>query len=71
VRKFVRENRILIIERMAEGSREAALLWFVFSALDALITSRLTIPWMAANTTGALGVWTFGLYVEIWGKEHR
>jgi hypothetical protein len=69
MRRFIRENKILIMERIAEGSREAALLWFVFSALDVLVTSRLTIPWLVANTTGALGVWMFGIYVEIWAKE--
>ena len=71
MKNLIRENQFLIMDRVAEGSREAALLWFVFSALNALITSRLTIPWAAANTVGAVGVWMFGMYVEIWTKEHR
>ena len=59
------------MERIAEGAREAALLWFVFSALDALISGRLTVFWASTNTFGALGVWLFGIYVEIRTKEHR
>jgi hypothetical protein len=70
VKKPAPENQLLIMDRVAEGGREAALLWFVFSALDALITSRLTIPWAAANTVGAFGVWILAIYVEIWTKEH-
>jgi hypothetical protein len=63
------EIKSLILDRIAEGAREAALLWFVFSALDALITGRLTLLWGATNTAGALGVWTIGIYIEIRAKE--
>ena len=66
-----RENETLIMDRVAEAAREAALLWFVFSALDALISGKLTAFWGVANTTGALGVWLFGIYVEIRTKERR
>ncbi len=59
------------MERIAEGAREAALLWFVFSALDALVSGRLTVIWAATNTFGAFGVWLLGIYVEIRTKEHR
>lgn len=62
------EIRHLVLERIAEGAREDALLWFVFSALDALITGRLTLLWEATNTA-ALGVWSFGIYIEIRAKE--
>jgi len=69
VKKPSEEIRNLILARIAEGAREAALLWFVFSALDALITGRLTPLWGATNTAGALGVWTLGIYIEIRAKE--
>lgn len=71
MRKLSDESQDLVMERIAEGAREAALLWFVFSALDALISGRLTVFWAATNTFGALGVWLFGIYVEIRTKEHR
>jgi hypothetical protein len=59
----------LVADRAAEGLREAALLWFVFSALDALISSRLTAPWLAANSIGSIVVWSVGMYVELVVKE--
>jgi hypothetical protein len=65
VKKVREEIRNLILERVAEGAREAALLWFVFSALDTLINGRLTLAWVVTNTTGALGVWVFAIYIEI------
>ncbi len=52
-------------ERVAEGLREAALLWFVFSLLDKLVNERLTKPWMAWNGTLTLAVWLGGTYLEI------
>jgi hypothetical protein len=69
VNKPSEEVKSLILERIAEGAREAALLWFVFSALDALITGRLTVAWGAANSAGAFAVWTIGIYIEIRAKE--
>ena len=71
MKRVSRENETLIMDRMAEAAREAALLWFVFSALDALISGRLTAFWAVANTAGAFGVWLFGIYVEIRTKERR
>jgi hypothetical protein len=75
VKKLRDETRNLVLERIAEGAREAALLWFVFSALDALISGRLTVVWGIANSAGAIGVWIFAIYVEIYAltirpKEH-
>ena len=67
--KLSDERQHLIMDRMAEAAREAALLWFVFSALDALISGRLTAVWALTNTFGALGVWLFGIYIEIRTKE--
>jgi hypothetical protein len=71
MRKLTDESQHLLMERVAEAAREAALLWFVFSALDALISGRLTAVWAVTNTFGAVGVWLFGIYVEIRTKEHR
>lgn len=68
MRKLSEESKGVITERLTEGMREAALLWFVFSALDALISGRLTITWAAANTAGALLVWLIAIYLEI-GEE--
>jgi hypothetical protein len=62
-------NRRLIGDRVAEGLREAALLWFVFSALDALVTGGFTLRWFTANSGGAMTVWTLGVYVEVAVKE--
>jgi len=69
VRKPSDAVKNLILGRIAEGATEGALLWFVFSALDALITGRLTLAWGLANTAGALVVWTIGIYIEIRVKE--
>jgi hypothetical protein len=55
----------LLEERVAEGLREAALLWFVFSLLDKLVNERLTKPWMVWNCTLTLAVWLGGTYLEI------
>jgi hypothetical protein len=71
MRKLSDESQKVLMDRVAEAAREAALLWFVFSALDALISGRLTAIWAATNTFGAVGVWLFGIYVEIRTKEHR
>lgn len=69
MRKLREESKRVISDRLAEGMREAALLWFVFSALDALITGRLTMTWATTNTVGALGVWLIAIYIEIGEKE--
>jgi hypothetical protein len=55
----------LLEVRVAEGLREAALLWFVFSLLDKLVNERLTKPWMIWNCTLTLVVWLGGTYLEI------
>jgi len=65
------KKRRLVIERAAEATRESALLWFVFSALDALISGRLTVPWVAMNTGGSAVVWVLGMYFELLVKERR
>jgi len=59
-----------VADRVAEGAREAALLWFVFSALDALVSGRLTFTWAMANSIGSLFVWSSGMYLELVVKEH-
>jgi hypothetical protein len=60
----------LVADRVAESTREAALLWFVFSALDALISGRLTSMWLSANSIGSILVWSTGMYLELVVKEH-
>ena len=55
----------LLEERVAEGLREAALLWFVFSLLDKLVNERLTKSWMFWNGTLTLAVWLGGTYLEV------
>jgi hypothetical protein len=55
---------------VAEGVREAALLWFVFSALDALVSGRLTFTWVTANSLGSIFVWSSAMYLELVVKEH-
>jgi len=69
VRKLDDKVRRLVLERIAEGEREAALLWIVFSVLDTLITGRLTPLWLAANTGAAFGVWILAIYTEIWAMK--
>lgn len=69
MRKMWNANRRLIGDRVAEGLREAALLWFVFSALDALVTGGFTLRWFTANSGGSMAVWTLGIYVEVVVKE--
>jgi hypothetical protein len=69
VKNVSRANGKLVADRVAEGLREAALLWFVFSALDALISGRLTPFWLTANSLGSIAVWTVGMYVEIVVKK--
>ncbi|MGH7489793.1 MAG: hypothetical protein ACREMY_29940 [bacterium] len=46
-----------------------ALLWLVFSALDALIGGRLTLLWLTMNIVGSVVVWTTSIYLEIFAKE--
>jgi hypothetical protein len=69
VKTLTNPNAHLVADRIAEGLREAALLWFVFSALDALVSGRLTLLWLTANSLGSIAVWTIGMYVEIIMKE--
>jgi hypothetical protein len=59
-----------VADCVAEGAREAALLWFVFSALDALVSGRLTFTWVTANSFGSLLVWSSAMYLELVVKEH-
>jgi hypothetical protein len=59
-----------VADRVAEGAREAALLWFVFSALDALVSGGLTFDWLMANSLGSIMVWSLAMYLELVVKEH-
>jgi len=63
------EHKRLLNDRGAEAAREIALLWLVFSALDALLGGRLTLSWLAMNISGCVVVWLFGIYMEMVAKE--
>jgi hypothetical protein len=69
--KWIKEHKLLLEERFGEAARESAILWFVFSALDALVSRALTFAWFSLNTCLALAVWTFGIYFEVIAKEKR
>jgi hypothetical protein len=59
----------LVKDRGAEAAREMALLWLVFSALDALFSGRLTPVYLTMNFCGCVVLWFFGIYLEITAKE--
>lgn len=59
----------LVKDRGAEAAREMALLWLVFSALDALFSGRLTPLYLMMNFCGCTALWFFGIYLEIKAKE--
>lgn len=67
--KWISRHKLLLAERFGEAARESAILWFVFSALDALINRGLTLAWFASNTSLAIAVWTLGIYFEVVAKE--
>jgi hypothetical protein len=54
-----------VVDRIAEGLREIALLWFVFANLDIIVqTSHFSWSWSIKNTAGTLIVWTLGVILE-------
>jgi hypothetical protein len=67
--KWFSKHKTLLAERFGEAARKSAILWFVFSALDALVSRGLTFPWFLSNTSGALVVWALGIYFEVVAKE--
>jgi hypothetical protein len=69
--KWIKDHKLLLEERFGEAARESAILWFVFSALDALVSRALTFAWFSLNTCLALAVWAFGIYFEVIAKEKR
>lgn len=69
MKKLKPELKRLLNDRGAEAAREMALLWLVFSALDALLGGRLTLPWLTMNIICCVVVWFFGIYMEIVAKE--
>ena len=69
--KWISKHKGLLAERFGEAARESAILWFVFSALDALVSRALTVPWFLSNTSVAIAVWAFGIYFEVVAKEMR
>lgn len=69
--RWISRHRLLVTERFGEAARESAILWFVFSALDALVSHGLTAIWFVSNTCLAIAVWVFGIYFEVVAKEKR
>jgi len=69
VRNLTLKHWRLIKDRGAEAAREMALLWLVFSALDALLSGRLTLPYLTMNFFGCAMLWLLGIYLEITAKE--
>ena len=69
--RWIKEHKLLLEERFGEAARESAILWFVFSALDALVSRALTFAWFSSNTCLSLAVWMFGIYFEVIAKEKR
>jgi hypothetical protein len=69
--RWISTHRLLLAERFGEAARESAILWFVFSALDALVSHGLTAIWFTSNTCLAIAVWVFGIYFEVMAKEKR
>ena len=54
-----------VADRIAEGLREIALLWFVFANLDIIVqTSHFSWAWSIKNTVGTLIVWAFAVIFE-------
>jgi hypothetical protein len=54
-----------IADRIAEGLREVALLWFVFANLDIIVqTSHFSWAWSIKNTIVTAMVWTFAVVLE-------
>jgi hypothetical protein len=69
MKKLTLKHWRLIKDRGAEATREMALLWLVFSALDALFSGRLTLLYLTMNICGCVMFWFFGIYLEIKAKE--
>jgi hypothetical protein len=54
-----------IFDRITEGLREIALLWFVFANLDIIVqTSHFSWAWSIKNTIGTAMVWIFAVVFE-------
>jgi hypothetical protein len=54
-----------IADRIAEGLREIALLWFVFANLDIIVqTSHFSWAWSIKNTIGTAVLWSLGAVLE-------
>lgn len=61
-----------IAERIAEGLREIALLWFVFANLDIIVqTSHFSWSWSIKNTVGTAIVWLFAVIFEAVIEKRR
>ena len=47
-----------VIHEFCVALREIAVLWFVFSILDKLLTGQLTATWLLGNRGGSAMLWT-------------
>jgi hypothetical protein len=59
-------------DRITEGLREIALLWFVFANLDIIVqTSHFSWAWSIKNTVGTAIVWAFAVVFEAAIEKRR
>jgi hypothetical protein len=56
-------NWPFVIHELCIALREVAVLWFVFSVLDKLLTDQLTRTWLLGNTAGSVMLWAV---VTLW-----
>lgn len=67
--KLSSDEELLAYGHAGEGVREIGILWLVFSMLDRIVTNQLTFSWGITNIVAALGIWAFGIYIDI--ARHR
>jgi hypothetical protein len=61
-----------ITNRITEGLREIALLWFVFANLDIIVqTSHFSWAWSIENTIGTAIVWGLAVVFEAAIEKRR
>jgi hypothetical protein len=61
----VKERFVTVFEeRLPEFCREVGVLWLVFSMLDRLVASNLTLLWFVSNFSVSVAAYLFGIYIE-------
>jgi hypothetical protein len=68
-------DRLFVLHCFCELLRESGLLWLVFSMLDRLLTSTISVGWVFGNTSAALTLWFIGTIMEarlkwVTGSQH-